>query len=782
MSERQKKRLAQREALKIKRRMIEKVRGSNFAFNLNLLVDGWLELESDPGTFSLLIEDFGCFGAQVDEIYDLEQEINGPVFGFIFLFKWINNQNDRSRNQKFSSTIASSTNTNCNNNNNNNNNNTSSTNNNETNNVNGEQSPNKTPQWTYVEDENIINKMFFAKQMISNSCATHALISILLNCDYHELNLGPILTRLKEHTRVMDSVNKGYAIGNLPELAKAHNSHASYSSLYNRDKPSSHLASGVSYIISGNQRTNLQQQKKHEAYHFVSYVPINNRLYELDGLKNYPIDHGPFDPKKENWTEKFRTVIKQRLLANKASDDSTVSNEIRYNLMAVVPDKRVRLRTEIKKLKSNLKTVQDTIQTLTKRVFPPPTTVDADIPNPPYSPISTGTLTASEAGSARNSPKRNEDDSPSDDDKKIDKFFFVKFTQQFQSTLAKEENTEQAHKNCIIDIESTNLEPIDLQIKNELASNSNKITLDDRLKMDTTTNDGDKNEVGDDKRNKNFNLSNNIDNNHCKTTNSHNSVFKSDTTNSVKDDLFKEKITPTRGNYITKNFKIINETKINGLIQKEEIVNIETNNTEAHKNEKYNLSTKPPFDFNILDEMQDVHFGKSTLKDLKVLSERISSEINRIESSLKEEIDKRRKYKIDNSRRTHNYEPFIMTFLSFLAKQGNLADLIEKDLGIISEDHHQVQPLAAQNSDPTSSSSSTISKTHKPSTSTTNNSGNNKLTTVNGSVNNRNSIASKTSITPKPRYKYVSTGRPVGRPRKNPLPETTPVKSTNNTK
>ena len=29
-----------------------------------------------------------------------------------------------------------------------------------------------------------------------------------------------------------------------------------------------------------------------EAFHFVSYVSINGRLFELDGLKPYPIDHG----------------------------------------------------------------------------------------------------------------------------------------------------------------------------------------------------------------------------------------------------------------------------------------------------------------------------------------------------------------------------------------------------------------------------------------------------------------------------------------------------------
>ena len=34
--------------------------------------------------------------------------------------------------------------------------------------------------------------------------------------------------------------------------------------------------------------------KTMEAFHFVSYVPINNHLFELDGLKPYPIDHGRY--------------------------------------------------------------------------------------------------------------------------------------------------------------------------------------------------------------------------------------------------------------------------------------------------------------------------------------------------------------------------------------------------------------------------------------------------------------------------------------------------------
>ncbi|KAH7974946.1 hypothetical protein HPB49_021952 [Dermacentor silvarum] len=66
--------------------------------------------------------------------------------------------------------------------------------------------------------------------------------------------------------------------------------------------------------------------------------------------------------------------------------------------------------------------------------------------------------------------------------------------------------------------------------------------------------------------------------------------------------------------------------------------------------------------------------------DLLALLKTVEAEINACESALKDEVDKRRKYVVDDCRRTHNYDQFICTFLSMLAEQGKLADLVEQQL------------------------------------------------------------------------------------------------------
>ncbi|CAB1420762.1 unnamed protein product [Pleuronectes platessa] len=265
---------------------------------------GWLELESDPGLFTLLVEDFGVKGFQVEEIYDLQSKCPSPVYGFIFLFKWIEERRSR---RKVNTLVDE----------------------------------------TSVIDEEIVNDMFFAHQLIPNSCATHALLSVLLNCSGVEL--GTTLSRMKAFTKGFSPESKGYAIGNAPELARAHNSHA-------RPEPR-HLPE---------KQNGISAVRTMEAFHFVSYVPIKDRLFELDGLKAYPIDHGPWG-EEEEWTDKARRVIMERIGLATAGEPY---HDIRFNLMAVVPDRRVKYESKLEILKRNRQTVLEGLQKMIRLTQP----------------------------------------------------------------------------------------------------------------------------------------------------------------------------------------------------------------------------------------------------------------------------------------------------------------------------------------------------------------------------------------------------------------------------
>uniref|UniRef100_A0A8C1DKY1 Ubiquitin carboxyl-terminal hydrolase n=1 Tax=Cyprinus carpio carpio TaxID=630221 RepID=A0A8C1DKY1_CYPCA len=257
---------------------------------------GWLELESDPGLFTLLVEDFGVKGVQVEEIYDLQSKCQSPVYGFIFLFKWIEERRSR---RKVSTLVDE----------------------------------------TSVIDDEIVNDMFFAHQLIPNSCATHALLSVLLNC--RGVELGTTLSRMKAFTKGFSPESKGYAIGNAPELAKAHNSHA-------RPEPR-HLPE---------KQNGISAVRTMEAFHFVSYVPIKDRLFELDGLKAYPIDHGPWG-EDEDWTDKARRVIMERIGLATAGEPY---HDIRFNLMAVVTDRRIKYESKLEILKRNKQIILEGLQ------------------------------------------------------------------------------------------------------------------------------------------------------------------------------------------------------------------------------------------------------------------------------------------------------------------------------------------------------------------------------------------------------------------------------------
>ncbi|KXS19697.1 hypothetical protein M427DRAFT_131703 [Gonapodya prolifera JEL478] len=156
------------------------------------------------------------------------------------------------------------------------------------------------PDSRVVQDDDTV---FFAKQIIQNACATQAILSILMNVP---LDLGPTLTEFRDFTAPLDPETRGLAITNSEQMRQVHNAFAGSDPFVNE---------GVAQ----------DPEDAEELFHFVSYIYRNGAVWELDGLRNGPINHGPATP--ETWISRVSTVLQWRM-------SSTPAN-IKFNLMAL---------------------------------------------------------------------------------------------------------------------------------------------------------------------------------------------------------------------------------------------------------------------------------------------------------------------------------------------------------------------------------------------------------------------------------------------------------------
>lgn len=65
---------------------------------------------------------------------------------------------------------------------------------------------------------------YFFFQVINNACATQAVISLLLNCNHPDVDIGPELTKLKEFSMSFDPKMRGLTLSNSQTIRSAHNS------------------------------------------------------------------------------------------------------------------------------------------------------------------------------------------------------------------------------------------------------------------------------------------------------------------------------------------------------------------------------------------------------------------------------------------------------------------------------------------------------------------------------------------------------------------------------
>jgi ubiquitin carboxyl-terminal hydrolase L5 len=252
----------------------------------------WCTIESDPGVFTELVEQWGCGQVELEELWTLDAEsfqhqFNGTVvYGLILLFQWNQPQQQIPEAQQEQHKSDAS--------------------------------------MTFDNDD-----LYFARQVTTNACATQALLSVILNAPSLEDTLGSSLTLFKSFTSSFSPELKGEAIGASDELRQAHNQ------FRRRD-----LA--VLFDGTANKRRKKDEEDEEDVFHFVAYIGKNGQVYELDGLQPAPIMVGTYNEAAVEhesgaaWLSVARDAIQQRMDAN--------PNIIKFNLMAVIQDRRIALQ------------------------------------------------------------------------------------------------------------------------------------------------------------------------------------------------------------------------------------------------------------------------------------------------------------------------------------------------------------------------------------------------------------------------------------------------------
>ncbi|KAI0633291.1 ubiquitin-specific protease [Trametes polyzona] len=164
---------------------------------------------------------------------------------------------------------------------------------------------------------------FFAHQVVNNACATLAVMNAIGNIP--GLQMGPQLAELLSFTAGMDPQTSGMAITSSDWLREAHNalSPPSAISLEGLDLP----------------------KTSEDAYHFIVYLPYAGSVYELDGLKQAPVNHGPYSESGEGWLAKARDVIQARI-------GTYPAGALEFSLLAVHDDPVPRLQEQLAQLQA----------------------------------------------------------------------------------------------------------------------------------------------------------------------------------------------------------------------------------------------------------------------------------------------------------------------------------------------------------------------------------------------------------------------------------------------
>ncbi|KAF4335002.1 ubiquitin carboxyl-terminal hydrolase isozyme L5 [Fusarium beomiforme] len=245
--------------------------------------EGWIELESEPAFFNIILRDLGVCNVKAQEIFTIDQDslalLPQPVYGLIFLFQYLPGPEEES-------------------------------------------------------EEQDTTGVWFANQTTSNACATVAMLNIVMNVE--GISLGEKLQAFKESTKDLSTALRGHEISKNNFIRTIHNSFTRRMDHLNADLFLENEASDAKTSASksrpaakrGKRAPPRKKKAKTEyGFHFIAYVPAGGVVWELDGLQYKPhrLDRVP---DTDDWTSVARPHIEGRMLQYEES-------QLSFNLLAL---------------------------------------------------------------------------------------------------------------------------------------------------------------------------------------------------------------------------------------------------------------------------------------------------------------------------------------------------------------------------------------------------------------------------------------------------------------
>ncbi|KAK0610459.1 hypothetical protein B0T17DRAFT_500476 [Bombardia bombarda] len=243
----------------------------------------WVEVESDPVFINRILGLLGVKDAKIQEIFTLDDVaiLPDPVYGLIFLFEYLEDDN--------------------------------------------------------VKASEASQNVWFANQTTNNACATVALFNIIMNAG--DLALGAKLAKFKQESSDMSPPLRGNFLSNSSWIREAHNSFARRLDLLNaalalsnsvEDSKKKRRKTASSKSTSNRKYKWKTKPAADVAFHYIAFVPVGQSVWQIDGLAASPRYIGDFEP-GQNWTEIARPVLESRMLAHETSG-------LNFNLLALCRD------------------------------------------------------------------------------------------------------------------------------------------------------------------------------------------------------------------------------------------------------------------------------------------------------------------------------------------------------------------------------------------------------------------------------------------------------------